>query len=252
MPKILITGCSSGFGRETAQHFWEQGWEVIATMRTPQEDLLPRSDRMRVLALDVTEEASLRRVVEATGPIDALVNNAGLGMLGVLEGTPVASIRSLFETNVFGAMALTQAYLPLFRRQGAGVIVNVSSSVTLRALPLLAAYSASKAALTAFSESLALELEGFGIRVKLVLPGRSPETAFGKNAQAASGRQGGGIPEAYSDLASAVSERMRTASGPVTRTADVTAAIWRAVTDPTCPTRLPAGADAVEWAGGSA
>ena len=248
MPKILITGCSSGFGLETAKHFLSQGWEVIATMRNPKEDILAPSERLSILALDVSNEQSIQEAVAAAGPLDALVNNAGVGMLGVLEGTAMPTIRSLFETNTFGAMAVIQAALPQFRRQRSGVIVNVSSSVTLRPLPLLAAYSASKAALNAFSESLSLELEGFGIKVRLVLPGRSPETAFGKNAQAETRKQGASIPEPYSDLAQNVFERMQGASGPVTLASDVTAAIWRAVTDPSCPARLPAGADSEEWA----
>ncbi len=246
MKTILITGCSSGFGLETARHFLERDWNVVATMRTPREDLLPRSDRLRVLALDVTDANSIRLVVEAAGPLDVLVNNAGIGWLNALEGTPMGVAREVFETNTLGTMAVTQAVLPQFRQRKAGVIVNVTSSVTLRPLPLLSVYTASKAAVNAFTESLALEREPFGVRVRLVLPGRSPETRFGDNARS---RMKDGFPEAYASFAQSIMARMQT-PGPsaTTRSSDVAEAVWRAVNDPSCPMRLPAGADAVEWA----
>src|SRR3954447_11538968 len=99
MKTVLITGCSSGYGLETARHFHAQGWNVVATMRTPHKDLLPRSERMRVLALDVTDPESIATAIEAAGPIDVLVNNAGIGLLGAFEATPLATARELFETN---------------------------------------------------------------------------------------------------------------------------------------------------------
>lgn len=249
MKTILITGCSSGFGLETARYFFERGFRVIATMRTPREDVLPRSERVRVLALDVTDPESIRQAAEAAGPIDVLVNNAGVGIMSVLEGTSLEAARALFEINTFGAMAVTQAFLPQLRERKAGVIVNVSSSVTMKALPMLSVYSASKAALNAFTESLALELEPFDVRVRLVLPGRSPDTAFPQNAMAQVQNSGVVVPEAYSDFARSVFERMAGAPpGPLTRPVDVAEAVWRAVNDPSSPLRQPAGADAIEWA----
>ena len=249
MKTILITGCSSGFGRETARYFLERGFRVIATMRAPREGVLPRSERMRVLALDVTDPESIRQAAEAAGPIDVLVNNAGVGIMSVLEGTSLEAVRALFEINTFGAMAVTQAFLPQLRERKAGVIVNVSSSVTLRALPMLSVYSASKAALNAFTESLALELEPFNVRVRLVLPGRSPDTAFAQNAMAQTQDHGTVVPDAYSEFARSVFARMTGAPpGPLTRPVDVAEAVWRAVNDPSSPLRQPAGADAVEWA----
>jgi NAD(P)-dependent dehydrogenase (short-subunit alcohol dehydrogenase family) len=244
MKTILITGCSSGFGLETARYFLERDWKVIATMRTPREDVLPRSDRLRVIALDVTDPESIRRGVEAAGLIDVLVNNAGIGWLNALEGTPMDTAREVFETNTIGTMAMTQAVLPQLRARKAGVIVNVTSSVTLRPLPLLSVYRASKAAVNAFTESLAVELEPFGIRVRVVLPGRAPETRFGDNART---RMKDGFPEAYASLAQSIMARWQTATA-VTHSRDVAEAVWRAVDDPSCPLRLPAGADAVEWA----
>ena len=243
MKTVLITGCSSGFGLETARYFLDRDWRVIATMRTPRTDLLPASDRLRVLPLDVTDATSIRGAIEAAGPIDVLVNNAGFGMMNALEGAPMAAIRDLFETNTLGTIAMTQSVLPGLRAQGSGVIINVTSGVTFQPLPLMSIYTASKAAVNAFSESLALELEHFGVRVRIVIPGRSPETPFGQNAQA---RAGGGLPEAYAPIAQRAFARFQQpGASEVTYSRDVAEAVWRAATDPACPMRLPAGADAV-------
>ncbi|HEX6566881.1 MAG TPA: SDR family oxidoreductase [Chthoniobacterales bacterium] len=241
---ILITGCSSGFGLETAKYFLQRDWRVIATMRTPSEDVLPRSENLFILPLDVTKAESIGKAVEAAGPIDALVNNAGIGYLNALEGTPMEVIREIFETNVFGTMAMTQAVLPQFRERESGVVVNVTSTVTLRPLHLLSVYTASKAAINAFTESLALELQQFNVRVRVVLPGRSPETRFGENARS----RMRGFPDAYAELAQNVLAGWAKATDPVTHAPDVAEAVWRAVNDPASPTCLPAGADAVEWA----
>ena len=244
MSTILVTGCSSGFGLETARYFLQRDWTVIATMRTVREDVLPRSDRLRVLPLDVTDGASIAGAVEAAGPIDVLVNNAGVGLLNALEGVSMDRVREVFETNTLGTIAMTQAVLPQFRARRSGVVVNVSSAVTLRPLPLLSVYTASKAAVNAFTESLALELEPFGVRLRVVVPGRAPDTAFGDNART---RMGMNVPEAYRDIAAQVFARAREGTAEITHPLDVAEAVWRAATDPSCPMRLPAGADAVAW-----
>jgi NAD(P)-dependent dehydrogenase (short-subunit alcohol dehydrogenase family) len=244
MKTALITGCSSGFGLATAQYFLDRDWKVIATMRTPSEGLLPRSERLRVLALNVADPESIRQAVDAAGPIDVLVNNAGIGLLTVFEVTSMETAREVFETNTFGTMAVTQAVLPQFRQRKAGVIVNVTSSVTLKPLPLLSVYTASKAAVTAFTESLALELQQFNVRMRLVIPGQAPETPFAKNAQS---RRLGSIPEAYAGFAQGVFAAMGKSSA-VTRALDVAEAVWRAANDPSCPVRIAAGADAVALA----
>ncbi len=194
MNTVLITGCSSGFGLDTASYFLDRGWTVIATMRTPREDLLAPSDRLRILPLDVTDAGSIARAVGAAGPIDVLVNNAGVGMVSPLEGVTMDKIRELIETNTLGTIAMTQAVLPQMRAQGSGVIVNVTSGVTFQPLPLMSIYTASKAAVNAFTESVALELAPLGVRVRIVIPGRAPETPFGDNAR---GRMGLNIPDAY-------------------------------------------------------
>lgn len=244
MKTVLITGCSSGFGLEIARHFLDQGWQVIATMRAPREDLLPPSERLRVLALDVTDPQSIRRAVETAGPIDVLVNNAGFGAAAPFEAMPVATVRDIFDTNTFGTMALTQAVLPQFRQRRSGVVINITSSVTYKALPLLSAYRASKAAVNAFTESLAEEVKQFGVRAHLVLPGRSPETRFADNAQS---HTAGLDHAAYAELVTALFASFSEA-GPVTYPQDVAQAVWRAATDPSSPMRIPAGADAELWA----
>lgn len=241
MPTILITGCSSGFGLETARYFADNGWDVVATMRTPREDVLPPSDRIRIIALDVTDADSIASAIEAAGPIDALVNNAGVGYLNAAEGTPIDVARDIFETNTLGTIAMSQAVLPQFRARKAGVIVNVSSSVTLLPLPLLSVYTASKAAVNGFSDVLAVELEPFGIRVRVVLPGRAPHTSLGDNAQS----RMTGFPEPYADMVQKVFTGWEQESGPVTEPGDVAAAVWLAVTDENSSAHIPAGADAV-------
>lgn len=245
MQTVLITGCSSGFGLEIARHFLARDWRVVATMRTPDTAVLPPSGRLRILPLDVTDADSIRKAVEAAGPIDVLVNNAGFGVASPGELTPIATVREVFETNTFGTIALTQAVLPQFRQRQAGVVVNVTSSVTLKALPLIAAYRASKAAVNAFTESIALELEPFGVRARLVLPGRAPDTRFGENARP---HMHGLDNEAYADIVKKVFAQFGDTSAPITRAQDVAEAVWRAATDPASPMRIAAGADAEMWA----
>ncbi len=244
MKTVLITGCSSGYGLETARHFHAQGWTVIATMRTPREGVLPRSDRIRLLPLDVTDPASIAAAIEAAGPIDVLVNNAGIGVIGALEATSMAKTRQVFETNTFGVMAMTQAVVPQFRRRRAGVIVNVTSSATLAPMPLASVYTASKTAIEGFTGSLEPELRVFDVRVKLVEPGYGPGTSFAQNSDV---RMEDAIPELYQAFAQPI---MAAFAQPaeVTTAADVAEAVWRAANDLSDQLRYPAGPDAVALA----
>jgi len=244
MQTILITGCSSGFGLETARYFLERDWRVIATMRSPREDLLPQSERLQVLALDVTDPDSIQRAVDAAGPIDVLVNNAGYSAPAPIELADLKTVRALFETNTFGTLAVTQAVLPQFRHRRAGVIINVTSAATLKPLPLIGMYRATKAAVDTFSESLAVEVEPFGVRVHIVLPGSSGETHFRKTAW----NHLQGMENAdYGDFMRQVMARMQASAGPGTQARDVAEAVWRAANDPSAPQRIPAGADAVAY-----
>jgi NAD(P)-dependent dehydrogenase (short-subunit alcohol dehydrogenase family) len=227
MKTVLITGCSSGYGLEIARHFHAQGWNVIATMRTPREDLFPRSERLRVLALDVTKPESIAAALEASGPIDALVNNAGIGLFGAFEVTPMSTVREVFETNTFGVMAMTQAVLPQFRARRSGVVVNVTSSATLAPMPMVATYTASKMAIEGYTASLAFELEDFGISLKLVEPGYGPTTQFSANTGP---RLDGMIPEAYASYAQRILAAYAQPEA-VTTESDVAQVVWRAVND---------------------
>jgi NAD(P)-dependent dehydrogenase (short-subunit alcohol dehydrogenase family) len=244
MNSVLITGCSSGYGLETARYFHAQGWNVIATMRTPHPGVLPDSDRLRVLALDVTKPDSIVAALEASGPIDALVNNAGIGVVGAFEATPMATAREVFDTNTFGVMAMTQAVVPQFRARRAGVVVNVTSSVTLTPMPLAAVYTASKMAIEGFTASLALELDFFDVRVKLVEPGYGPGTRFTVNGGARMERL---IPEPYAPFAKPIFAAFARPSA-VTTASDVAEAVYQAATDRSDRLRFPAGPDAVALA----
>jgi NAD(P)-dependent dehydrogenase (short-subunit alcohol dehydrogenase family) len=244
MPSVLITGCSSGFGLETAKFFLDRGWKVIATMRTPRPDILPASDNLVILPLDVTDAASVAGAMAKAGDVDVLVNNAGFGAAVPIELIEPETARQLFETNTLGTLTMLQAVLPKFRVRRSGVIVNVTSTATLKPLPLISVYRASKAAVNALTESLAVEMEPFGVRVHIVLPGRSPETQFGDNAMPH--LRGLDNPD-YKPLIEGMIANFREDSGPVTHARDVAEAVWRAATDANAPLRIPAGADAVQW-----
>lgn len=241
MKTVLITGCSSGYGLDTARYFHQQGWNVIATMRTPRADVLPVDKRMRVMALDVTKPESIAAAIAAAGPIDVLVNNAGIGALGAFEATPMDTVRELFETNTLGVMAMTQAVVPQFRERRSGTVINVTSSVTFAQMPLVAPYCASKMAILGFTASLALELAEFGIKTKIVEPGYGPATAFTSNGGA---RMQGLIPEAYASFAQRIFADFAQVS-VVTTGIDVAKEIFRAANDETGQLRFPAGPDAV-------
>ncbi|MBA8800104.1 NAD(P)-dependent dehydrogenase (short-subunit alcohol dehydrogenase family) [Agrobacterium sp. RC10-4-1] len=239
---ILITGTSSGYGKATAELFLSRGWNVVATMRHPDPDrVVGDTERLRVLPLDVTDEQSIAALIDAAGPVDVLVNNAGIGMVGAFEATPMSAIRTIFDTNSFGVMAMTQAIIPQMRKRRSGTIINVTSSATLASFPLAAAYTASKQAIQGFSGSLAHELGHFNIRVKLVEPGYAPTTRFTTNAILPLEQL---LPEDYMDLAGPILEgfakpAMTTSEG------DVAEAIWSAVRDVSGQLRFPAGPDAI-------
>lgn len=241
MNTVLITGASSGYGLATARYFHDRGWRVIATMRRVQESPLPPSHRLVILPLDVTDPECIATCLAAAGPIDVLVNNAGIGMVGAFEASPMSHVRKLFETNTLGVMAMTQAVLPAMREQGGGAIVNVTSSVTLAPSPFAAAYTASKMAIEGFSGSLALELEGFGIRIKLVEPGYGPSTRFAANTALPIAEL---LPEAYEAVARPIFAAFA-APAVTTKESDVAETIWRAANDTTGRLQFPAGPDAM-------
>jgi NAD(P)-dependent dehydrogenase (short-subunit alcohol dehydrogenase family) len=243
---VLITGCSSGFGLASAALFLARGWNVIATMRSPRPKLFEDSDRLLVTGLDVTDANSISKAI-AEGiarfeQLDVLVNNAGVGLFSALEATPDEVIRQVFETNTFGVMAVTRAVVSHMRERGSGTIVNVTSSVGIAPMPLVAVYTASKYAIEGFSESLAYELGTFGVRVKIVEPGLAPSTHFAANSD---GRRDDLMPAAYSDFAGRYLKSMQDYPTSYTSERDVAEAVYAAATDDGERLRYPAGADSV-------
>ncbi len=194
-----------------------------------------------VLSLDITKPESIAAAIEASGPIDVLVNNAGIGVVGVFEATSMPTVREVFETNTFGVMAMTQAVLPQFRTRKSGVVVNVTSSVTLTPMPLAAVYTASKMAIEGFTGSLAHELEAFNVRVKLVEPGYCPTTRFTSNGGS---RMQGLFPEAYAAFTNPILAAFADVI-TVTTESDVAEVVYRAANDASQQLRFPAGPDAV-------
>ncbi len=185
----LVTGCSSGIGLATAQVLRAAGWQVFPTARKPADLEQLRTAGFTPVALDVAEAESVRVAAAEVlalcgGQLGALVNNAGYGQPGALEDLSRTALREQFETNIVGLQDLTNQFIPLFRRQGWGRIVNVSSVVGRLPLPLMGAYSASKFALEALSDCLRLELRGSGVAVSIIEPGPI-DTEFRTNASAA-------------------------------------------------------------------
>jgi NAD(P)-dependent dehydrogenase (short-subunit alcohol dehydrogenase family) len=179
MTRALITGCSTGIGRATAVELNKRGYEVVATAR--RLETLDDLDVAQRLALDVTSDASVRAAIGAAGDVDVLVNNAGIAVGGPIEKVPLDRAQAMFDTNVWGAMRMVQAVAPAMRERGNGAIVNVTSVAGRVVGPLNGYYSASKFALEALTEGLALELNHWGIRVIAIEPGYF-ETAIGENA----------------------------------------------------------------------
>ena len=239
---ILITGCSSGFGKATVELFLNRGWNVIATMRSPSE-VFGESDQLLITQMDVTGPDSISRAIdsgiERFGRIDAVVNNAGIGLFSALEATPASRIHEIFETNVFGVIAVAQKVIPHMREQRSGTIINVTSNTALTPMPLVSVYAASKTAIEGFSESLAYELDLFNIRVKLVEPGFAPTTGFSANT----GEMNGLIPESYANYAAQLMENLQNRPMAYTREQDVAEQVYAAATDESDRLRYPAGTD---------
>lgn len=206
----FITGTSRGFGRVWAQAALDRGDRVAATARdvTTLDDLVERyGDRVLPIALDVTDRAAdfaaVQRAHEHFGALDVVVNNAGYGHFGFVEELTEEEFRAQLETNVFGAMWVTQAALPIMREQGSGHILQVSSIGGITAFPLVGAYHASKWGLEGFSQALAQEVAGFGIHVTLIEPG-----GFDTDWAGSSSRRSAELP-AYAELHQQVAEQRR-------------------------------------------
>ncbi|MEU0465330.1 MULTISPECIES: SDR family oxidoreductase [unclassified Amycolatopsis] len=200
---VLITGSSSGFGKATAELFLDRGWNVVATARRPlpEDHLGPATEHLLTPVLDITDpdsiQAALRDALARFGRLDCVVNNAGAGLFSVFESTPMATVRALFETNVFGMMQVTQAALPILAAQG-GRLIAISSGAGIVPEPLLSVYSATKFAVEGFTESLRYEAAARGVSVKLVEPGLVRGTNF--LARTAESAQAVPVPAGYEPL----------------------------------------------------
>ena len=173
---ILITGASSGIGKATAKYFQDKGWNVIATMRTPEkEEELTKLDNVLVTRLDVTDLNSINDAIntgiEKFGTINVLVNNAGYGTFGALEAIPRENMMRQLNTNLVGVLDVTRAVIPHFRKNKDGVIINISSVGGKITFPFNTLYHATKFAVEGITESLAFEMQAIGVRAKIVEPG---------------------------------------------------------------------------------
>lgn len=203
-PVALVTGCSTGIGREAVSHLAKAGFLVVATARDPKAIAdLAVPGQVECEALDVTNDADRRRVVAAVlqrhGRLEALVNNAGYGAMLAVEDTDLATMQRMFDTNLFGLHELTRLVLPGMRQQGVGRIVNVASVAGHIAVPLLGAYCATKFALRALTQALDNEVRRFGVRALLIEPG-VVKTGFGKRATAETALQPGLANSPYAPM----------------------------------------------------
>ena len=240
---IFITGASSGLGKATAKLFQANGWNVIATMRKPEvENELKELSNITVLELDVTDTAKIQKTISEIlkfHSVDVVLNNAGYGLIGPLEAFSETQIQTQVQTNLFGVINVTRAFIPYFRERKSGTFINITSTFGLLGYPTCSIYSATKFAVDGFSESLAYELAQFGIKVKVVAPGGMQTDFAGRSMQ-------GGMHDAYSQLVAKVSEGYsdeRIAN--YTKAEDVARIIYDAATDEKDKLRYIAGNDAV-------
>ena len=241
----LITGASTGIGRATALYFQQQGWNVVATMRTPaKETQLATLPNVTLLPLDVTQPESIKSALAATfakfGKLDAVVNNAGYALSGVFEAYTPEQIRRQFETNLFGLMEVCRQTLPYFRKQRAGTLVNVASMGGRLTVPLYSSYHSTKWAVEGFSESLHYELLPLGIRVKIIEPGAIKTDFYERSADVA---KVDGLPD-YQETVAIATANMNAAGDKGEKPEVVAKAIFQAASDTSNRLRYTVGGDA--------
>jgi NAD(P)-dependent dehydrogenase (short-subunit alcohol dehydrogenase family) len=247
---ILITGASSGIGKATATLFHSKGWNVVATMRSPdKEQELTKLSNVLVTRLDVTDDSTIKPAIDAGiikfGKIDVLLNNAGYGAFGPLEASSKSRIERQFDTNVIGLLETTKALIPHFRKNRSGVIVNISSGAGRIAMPLGALYHGTKFAVEGISESLQYELGPIGIKVKVVEPGVIATDFGGRSFDFANDV----TLEEYQPIVQKIlaflgNENIQATGSPASLVANV---IWEAVTDGTNTLRYAAGEDVKQY-----
>lgn len=249
MNTILITGASSGIGKATAKYFQEKGWNVVATMRRPeQEEELTQLENVLVTRLDVTDADSIQSAIAAAvdkfGQIDAVLNNAGYGAYGPLEAFPMENIERQFNTNVIGLLAVTKAVLPHMRQQKSGVIANVSSVGGKITFPLGALYHGTKWAVEGISEALHYELEPLGIRVKIIEPG-AIATDFG--GRSFDFKNDESISEYQPTVQAVMSTIEQTMGANASPASECAAVIFEAINDSSEKMRFPAAGGAEQY-----
>lgn len=242
---ILITGASSGIGKASAILFQKNGWNVIATMRTPEEEQeLHQLENILVTRLDVTDTSSITSAValgiEKFGRIDALLNNAGYGAYGPLEATSEKKIERQFATNVTGLLNTTKGVLPHFRQNHGGTIINISSIGGKMTFPLGTLYHGTKFAVEGISEALHYEMSAIGVKVKIIEPGMVA-TDFGGRSFDFNNDEA--LIE-YQGLVQAVFAGFSAAQGMASSAGEIAEVIYRAATDDSERLRYPAGKDA--------
>ncbi|MFY0602052.1 MAG: SDR family oxidoreductase [Cyclobacteriaceae bacterium] len=241
---ILITGASSGIGKATVLHFQKKGWNVTATMRSPEKETeLNKLENVHLEKLDVLDLASIEQAIAAGiarfGKIDALVNNAGYGAYGPLESFPRENIVRQFNTNVIGLMDVTKAIIPHFRENKSGTIINISSIGGQMTFALGSLYHGTKFAVEGISESLHYEMAAIGVKVKIVEPGFIA-TDFGERSF---DFQAGDI-EDYKPIINALMKQWQNPNNTISQPSLVAEVIYKAVTDGTDQLRYRAGDDA--------
>ncbi|MCC9138663.1 SDR family oxidoreductase [Pontibacter silvestris] len=240
---IFITGASAGLGKATARLFHSKGWKVIATMRNPEKETeLSQLDSIVLLPLDVTNSKQIRETVAKVlenHHVDVVLNNAGYGLVGPLEAFTDEQIETQIQTNLFGVIHVSRAFLSYFREKKSGTFINVTSSFGLLSFPTCSVYSASKFGVDGFSEGLAYELAQFGIQVKVVAPGGMQTDFAGRSLQ-------GGMHDAYQKLTAKVSEGYSAEQvAAYTKAEEVAQVIFNAATDGKNQLRYVAGKDAI-------
>lgn len=242
---LFATGASSGIGRATVLLFNDRGWNVVATMRSPEKETeLTTLPNVLVTRADVTDDrsitAAVKKGIDHFGRIDVLVNNAGYGAYGPLEATPLDNVRKEFETNVIGTIATIKAVTPHFRQRRTGTIVNISSIGGRVAFPLGSLYHGSKFAVEGVTEALQFEMEAIGVTVKLVEPGQTRTNFAGRSFEFNNYDRLTEYQDVVAKTNAAFAQLVKDAAEPKA----VAETIYRAATDGTRQLRYVSGRDA--------
>jgi len=244
---VFITGASSGFGKDAAKLFHQRGWQVVASMRSPEKETeLNKLDNVLLVKLDVTNTGTIQQAVKAAtdqfGRIDVLVNNAGYGAMGALEVATEQEIRDQFEVNFFGLVNTIKAVLPVMREQQSGVIINLSSMGGQITFPFGSLYHATKFAVEGLTESIQYELNPLGIHLKIIEPGGYQTNFAGSSMKFIGSRK----VAAYQPVEDRIMAFLNKPDRGNKNISEVSETIYQAATDGSDQLRYPIGPDAVQ------